>query len=81
MMVNPPNPNPPVWAQNYQQTRPASKFQKTGEVPNFASFLRVTGMRFLRRRLIEAEHAAPNVDARVPQKLSGPRVVPLAARP
>ena len=25
-----------------------------GEVPNFASFLRVTGMRFLRRRLIEA---------------------------
>ena len=52
-----------------------------GEVPNFASFLRVTGMRFLRRRLIEAEHAAPNVDARVPQKLSGPRVVPLAARP
>ncbi len=52
-----------------------------GEVPNFASFLRVTGMRFLRRRLIEAERAAPNVDARVPQKLSGPRVVPLAARP
>jgi predicted DNA-binding ribbon-helix-helix protein len=28
-----------------------------GEVPNFASFLRVTGMRFLRRKLIEAERA------------------------
>jgi predicted DNA-binding ribbon-helix-helix protein len=28
-----------------------------GEVPNFASFLRITGMRFLRRKLIEVEHA------------------------
>ena len=26
-----------------------------GEVPNFASFLRVTGMRFLRRKLTETE--------------------------
>lgn len=26
-----------------------------GEVPNFASFLRVTGMRFLRRKLIDLE--------------------------
>jgi predicted DNA-binding ribbon-helix-helix protein len=26
-----------------------------GEVPNFASFLRVTGMRFLRRKLMELE--------------------------
>ena len=26
-----------------------------GEVPNFASFLRVTGMRFLRRKLLELE--------------------------
>jgi predicted DNA-binding ribbon-helix-helix protein len=28
-----------------------------GEVPNFASFLRVTCMRYLRRRLLEAERA------------------------
>jgi predicted DNA-binding ribbon-helix-helix protein len=28
-----------------------------GEVPNFASFLRVTGMRFLRRRLIALERS------------------------
>jgi predicted DNA-binding ribbon-helix-helix protein len=52
-----------------------------GEVPNFASFLRVTGMRFLRRKLIEAERAAPNADARVPHKPAPPRIVPLAARP
>jgi predicted DNA-binding ribbon-helix-helix protein len=53
-----------------------------GEVPNFASFLRVTGMRFLRRKLIEADRAAPNGDARsLPQKPAAPRVVPLAARP
>ncbi|MDE2094675.1 MAG: ribbon-helix-helix domain-containing protein [Burkholderiales bacterium] len=57
-----------------------------GEVPNFASFLRVTGMRFLRRRLIEAERAAPNgaatgpnADARAAPKLA-PRIVPMAAR-
>jgi predicted DNA-binding ribbon-helix-helix protein len=31
-----------------------------GELPNFASFLRVTGMRFLRRKLTEAERAAPS---------------------
>jgi predicted DNA-binding ribbon-helix-helix protein len=29
-----------------------------GEVPNFASFLRVTGMRFLRRKLMELERGA-----------------------
>jgi predicted DNA-binding ribbon-helix-helix protein len=29
-----------------------------GEVPNFASFLRVTGMRYLRRKLTQAERAA-----------------------
>lgn len=29
-----------------------------GEVPNFASFLRVTGMRFLRRKLIALERDA-----------------------
>jgi predicted DNA-binding ribbon-helix-helix protein len=53
-----------------------------GEVPNFASFLRVTGMRFLRRKLIEVERGGPNGDARsLPQKPAAPRVVPLAARP
>ncbi|AYH42193.1 ribbon-helix-helix domain-containing protein [Azoarcus sp. DN11] len=31
-----------------------------GEVPNFASFLRVTCMRYLRRKLIAAERALPN---------------------
>ena len=38
-----------------------------GEVPNFASFLRVTGMRYLRRRLITAERAAGGDDAAVPK--------------
>ena len=64
-----------------------------GEVPNFASFLRVTGMRFLRRRLTEAERAAPGpapLDGRpnaAPRALPRaapqvvPQVVPLAARP
>jgi predicted DNA-binding ribbon-helix-helix protein len=62
-----------------------------GEVPNFASFLRVTGMRFLRRRLIEAERALggalPNATAKVALKPSpsslpaiGPKVVPMPAR-
>ena len=60
-----------------------------GEVPNFASFLRVTGMRFLRRRLTEAERAAPDSAPVVmrpnaaPRALprAAPQVVPLAARP
>ena len=60
-----------------------------GEVPNFASFLRVTGMRFLRRRLTEAERAAPDHAPPVmrpnaaPRALprTAPQVVPLAARP
>jgi predicted DNA-binding ribbon-helix-helix protein len=53
-----------------------------GEVPNFASFLRVTGMRFLRRKLIEAERAAPNGEVRATlQKPAAARVVPLTARP
>ena len=30
-----------------------------GEVPNFASFLRVTAMRYLRRRVMQLEGAAP----------------------
>ena len=65
-----------------------------GEVPNFASFLRVTGMRFLRRKLIETERALgdmggalPNEPAKGAAKPSPAlaasvtsRVVPLAAR-
>ena len=57
-----------------------------GEVPNFASFLRVTGMRFLRRQLLQAErgmvvgaHVGPNSDSRAPSRLAA-RVVPMAAR-
>jgi predicted DNA-binding ribbon-helix-helix protein len=60
-----------------------------GEVPNFASFLRVTGMRFLRRRLTEAERALPDTGAAVTRPNAAPRalpraapqIVPLAARP
>ena len=62
-----------------------------GEVPNFASFLRVTGMRFLRRKLTDAEHmlggALPNAAAKGAAKPSpssmpsiAPKVVPMAAR-
>ncbi len=61
-----------------------------GEVPNFASFLRVTGMRFLRRKLIEAERVAgaplPNAQARAANPLpisppsSTPKVVAMSAR-
>jgi predicted DNA-binding ribbon-helix-helix protein len=56
-----------------------------GEVPNFASFLRVSSMRYLRRKLTEAERrqrdrgapaeVAPDEAPKVPQ-----RVVSLAAR-
>jgi predicted DNA-binding ribbon-helix-helix protein len=62
-----------------------------GEVPNFASFLRVTGMRFLRRKLTEAERlvggALPNDLAKGAAKPSPslatslkPKLVPMAAR-
>ena len=62
-----------------------------GEVPNFASFLRVTGMRFLRRKLIEAERLLggelPNAAAKGAAKPSPAsatsvtsKVVPMAAR-
>jgi predicted DNA-binding ribbon-helix-helix protein len=57
-----------------------------GEVPNFASFLRVTGMRFLRRKLLEAERALPEVASAGPNAAphavprAASRVVPLAAR-
>ena len=58
-----------------------------GEVPNFASFLRVTGMRFLRRKLIEAApgalgsaSAGPNAVSRTVSNTGSRVVVPLAAR-
>ena len=66
-----------------------------GEVPNFASFLRVTGMRFLRRKLTETERAAggafPNAVAKGASKPSpfttptatpsvAPKLVAMAAR-
>jgi predicted DNA-binding ribbon-helix-helix protein len=44
-----------------------------GEVPNFASFLRITGMRYLRRQLLNAERAHPNAG----QAIAPPRVVAL----
>ena len=61
-----------------------------GEVPNFASFLRVTGMRFLRRKLGEAQRdapgsagALPNVVSRAVSRAASPtsaQVVPMTAR-
>ncbi len=59
-----------------------------GEVPNFASFLRVTSMRFLRRKLTEAERAVdreagvlrPNAGAPV-LALKLPKVVAMGRRP
>ena len=48
-----------------------------GEVPNFASFLRVTCMRYLRRRLIASEQAPHPTGATAPlaevRKLAAPR--------
>ena len=59
-----------------------------GEVPNFASFLRVTGMRFLRRKLTEAERALggalPNAAAKgaitKPSPSLTPKLVAMSAR-
>lgn len=47
---------------------------RRGEVPNFASFLRVTCIRYLRERLI-AEQRVPNRDA------AGTTVRPLTSKP
>ncbi len=53
---------------------------RRGEVPNFASFLRVTCMRYLQRRALRAEEAvvssAPS-HADVPVASSAPNVLPL----
>jgi len=51
-----------------------------GEVPNFASFLRVTGMRFLRRKLVETEHGIGPAGATRSLANASARVVPLTAR-
>jgi len=50
-----------------------------GEVPNFASFLRVTCMRYLRRRLIAAERAVPNVQPLLAESRP-PRIVAVGGR-
>ena len=58
-----------------------------GEVPNFASFLRVTCMRFLHRKLTEAERAAPAVAGALPNDVAGaghsPRakIIAMGSRP
>ncbi|MEQ1808078.1 MAG: ribbon-helix-helix domain-containing protein [Burkholderiaceae bacterium] len=58
-----------------------------GEVPNFASFLRVCSMRYLRRKLTQAERLAdlpererPNAAGKAAASKVVPRVVPIAAR-
>lgn len=50
-----------------------------GEVPNFASFLRVTSMRYLRRKLIAAERSLPNVQQPATEGRP-PRIVALGGR-
>lgn len=55
-----------------------------GEVPNFASFLRVTCMRYLRRRVMRSEHAAaeepkaPRPAARSAAALTAVHALPIA---
>jgi predicted DNA-binding ribbon-helix-helix protein len=55
-----------------------------GEVPNFASFLRVSSMRYLRRKLMRVEKVALESPAAHPNGVaadgSAPRVIPLAKR-
>ena len=52
-----------------------------GEVPNFASFLRVTCMRYLRRRLVAAERALNEAPAAEAAPARAPvRAIPIAAR-
>ncbi|MBS0512319.1 MAG: ribbon-helix-helix domain-containing protein [Proteobacteria bacterium] len=50
-----------------------------GEVPNFASFLRVTSMRYLRRKLIAAERSLPNVQPPAAEARP-PRIVSVGGR-
>ena len=51
-----------------------------GEVPNFASFLRVTCMRFLRRKLIGSRTRHLSEAGGAPKRAGAAPVVPLAAR-
>jgi len=51
-----------------------------GEIPNFASFLRITAMRHLRRRLLQAESGAGSKAAAHPNPAAAPKVVAFAAR-
>ncbi len=48
-----------------------------GEVPNFASFLRVTCIRYLRRRLEEAARAGPAEQVDIDALTSGRAMPPL----
>ena len=53
-----------------------------GEVPNFASFLRVTSMRYLRRCLMSAEQKLPQSPGEVASQALPPRSIdPAQARP
>ena len=55
-----------------------------GEVPNFASFLRVSSMRYLRRKLTEAERSAGGLERVRPNgaaKGAAPKVVTLSTLP
>ena len=54
-----------------------------GEVPNFASFLRVSSMRYLRRKMMQAERLAEMPERERPNATkprAAPKVVPMAAR-
>jgi predicted DNA-binding ribbon-helix-helix protein len=54
-----------------------------GEVPNFASFLRVSSMRYLRRKLTEAERLAGGLERVRPNGVTPaapPKVVALSTR-
>ena len=51
-----------------------------GEVPNFASFLRVTGMRYLQRRVAAAERVEGPATLAQIRPNAGPKVLPMAAR-
>jgi predicted DNA-binding ribbon-helix-helix protein len=53
-----------------------------GEVPNFASFLRVSSMRYLRRQLLSAERARPALgNAIAPPKVVALKTPAAAAAP
>ena len=54
-----------------------------GEVPNFASFLRVSSMRYLRRKLMQFEKTIGAMPAARPNGAAAgvaPKVIPMATR-